>query len=165
MKYRSNGLRLGIAAMVLLVIAGVSGCKKKAANPFPDSGVVAGWEKTGDTRVFAAKDLWQYIDGDAEQYISTGVVTVSTSDYKFQGKLEATVDVYTMGDPAGARKILETGQTKEAKTVSLGDAGIQYAQSVIFRKGPYLVRIVAYESTPDAAQALLALARGVEAKL
>jgi hypothetical protein len=41
----------------------------------------------------------------------------------------------------------------------------QYAQSVIFRKGPYLVRIVAYESTPDAPQALLALAHGVEAKL
>jgi hypothetical protein len=36
---------------------------------------------------------------------------------------------------------------------------------VIFRKGPYLVRIVAYESTPDAQQALLALAHGVEAKL
>ena len=25
----------------------------------------AGWEKTGDTRMFAAKDLYQYIDGDA----------------------------------------------------------------------------------------------------
>jgi hypothetical protein len=70
-----------------------------------------------------------------------------------------------MGDATGARKILETGQTKEAKTVQLGDAGIQYAQSVIFRKGPYLVRIVAYESMPDAPQALLALAHGVEAKL
>jgi len=70
-----------------------------------------------------------------------------------------------MGDAAGARKILETGQTKDAKTVQLGDAGIAYAQSIIFRKGAALVRIVAYESTPDAPQALLALASGVEAKL
>ena len=36
---------------------------------------------------------------------------------------------------------------------------------VDFRKGPYLVRIVAYESSPDVQQALLALAHGVEAKL
>ena len=36
---------------------------------------------------------------------------------------------------------------------------------MIFRKGTSLVRIVAYESTPDAPQALLALAHGVEAKL
>jgi hypothetical protein len=36
---------------------------------------------------------------------------------------------------------------------------------VIFRKGSSLVRIVAYESTPETPQALLALARGMEAKL
>ena len=59
----------------------------------------------------------------------------------------------------------KTGETKDAKPVQLGDAGVAYAQSVIFRKGPYLVRIVAFESTPEAPQALLALAHGVEAKL
>jgi hypothetical protein len=70
-----------------------------------------------------------------------------------------------MGDAASANKILSTNQTREAKAIQLGDAGVQYAQSVIFRKGPYLVRIVAYESTPNTPQALLALAHGVEAKL
>ena len=150
--------------MIVAAVAG-TGCKKKASNPFPASNAIAGWQKTSDTRVFAAKDLWQYIDGDAEQYVSAGVVSTSTSDYKYQGKLEATVDVYTMGDAAGARKILETGKTNEAKAVQVGDAGIAYAQSIIFRKGTALVRIVAYESTPDTPQALLALAHGVEAKL
>ncbi|MFY9854753.1 MAG: DUF6599 family protein, partial [Terracidiphilus sp.] len=85
--------------------------------------------------------------------------------YKYKGELEATMDVYTMNDAAGARKILEKEQSSDAKAVQLGDAGVAYAQSVIFRKGPYLVRIVAYESTPDAQQALLALAHAVEAKL
>jgi hypothetical protein len=69
-----------------------------------------------------------------------------------------------MASADGARKILESG-TKDAKPIQLGDAGVAYAQSVIFRKGTALVRIVAYESTPDTPQALLALARGVEAKL
>ncbi|MGA3136997.1 MAG: DUF6599 family protein [Terracidiphilus sp.] len=154
-----------VAAIVLLAAVAATGCKKKNADPFPASGAVAGWDKTSETRVFAAKDLWQYIDGDAEQYISAGVVSTSTSDYKYQGQLEAVVDVYTMNDAAGARKILETGQSKDAKAIQLGDAGVAYAQSVIFRKGRSLARIVAYESTPDTPQALLALARGVEAKL
>jgi hypothetical protein len=151
---------------MIVVIAAVAGtgCKKKGSDPFPAPGAVAGWEKTSETRVFEAKNLYQYIDGDAEQYISAGVVSTSTSDYKYQGQLEATVDVYTMKDAAGARKILETG-TKDAKPIQLGDAGFAYAQSVIFRKGSSLVRIVAYESTPDTPQALLALAHGVEAKL
>jgi hypothetical protein len=161
---RTNWKFVVAVVAILVLVAGV-GCKKKHADPFPASGAVAGWEKSSETRIFAAKDLWQYIDGDAEQYISAGVVTTSTSDYKFQGQLEAVVDVYTMGDAAGAGKILAKGQTKDANSVQLGDAGVSYAQSVIFRKGPYLVRIVAYESTPQAPQALLALAHGVEAKL
>jgi hypothetical protein len=156
---------LAIAAIILVAAAAGTGCKKAKSDPFPASGAVAGWEKTGDTRVFAAKDLWQYIDGDAEQYLSAGVVSTSTSDYKYQGSLEATVDVYTMKDAVGASKILGKGQTKEAQTVQLGDAGLAYAQSVTFRKGPALVRITAYESTPNSQQALLALAHGVEAKL
>jgi len=142
-----------------------TGCKTKSADPFPASGAVSGWEKAGDTRVFAAKDLWQYIDGDSEQYLQAGVVSTSTSDYKYQGQLEAVVDVYTMGDSAGARKILEAGQTRGPQNVRIGDAAIVYEQSVTFRKGSYLVRIVAYESNPGTQQALIALAHGVEAKL
>jgi predicted small lipoprotein YifL len=155
---------LAFAAIIFAVTAISTGCKKKGPDPFPASGAIAGWEKTSETRTYAAKDLYQYIDGDAEQYISAGVVSTSTSDYKYQGQLEATVDVHTMSSAAGARKILETG-TKDAKPIQLGDVGVAYAQSIIFRKGTSLVRIVAYESTPDTPQALLALAHGVEAKL
>lgn len=158
-------LKKWMFAVAIVALAAGSGCKKSSIDPFPGSGAVTGWQKTDETRVFAAKDLYQYIDGDAEQYISAGVVSTSTSDYKYQGQLEAVVDVHTMGDAAGARKIMENGQTGDAKIVQVGDAALAYGQSVIFRKGPYLVRIVAYESTPDTQQALLALAHGVEAKL
>lgn len=165
MMFRSTRWMFRTAVLGMVAVAALSGCKTKAIDPFPASGAVAGWEKTGDTRTFDAKNLYQYIDGDAEQYISAGVVTTSTADYKYQGQLEVTVDVHTMKGADGARKILETGQSKDAKTVPLGDAGIAYAQSVIFRKGPYLVRIVAYTSTPETQQALVALAHGLEAKL
>ena len=156
-------LAVAVAAIALMAVS--AGCKKKAVDPLPPSGAVAGWEKSGDTRVYEAKDLWQYIDGDAEQYLAAGVVSTSTSDYKYQSQLDAVVDVYTMGDSAGARKILESGNSSGAKTAQVGDAGLEYEQSVIFRKGPYLVRIVAYDATPGTGQALLALAHGVEARL
>lgn len=162
---RSNLLFLGALIITFAAVAAISGCKKKVSNPFPASGAVSGWEKTGETRTFAPKDLWQYIDGDSEQYIQAGVVSTGTSDYKYQGQIEAVVDVYTMGGPDGAQTILERGQTKDARTVKLGDEGMQYSQSVAFRKGSYLVRIVAYESSASTPQALLALAHGVEANL
>jgi hypothetical protein len=160
-----NWLVFGSLVVVLVAAVGVSGCKKKIANPFPATNAIAGWEKSSETRTFEPKDLWQYIDGDSEQYIQAGVVSTTTSDYKYQGQLEAVVDVYTMGALDGAQTILERGKTKDAQSVSLGDEGLQYAQSVSFRKGRYLVRIVAYESSTSTPSALLALAHGVEANL
>jgi hypothetical protein len=149
----------------IVFVSLVLGCGRKAAGPFPDSGAVEGWAKTGETRTFDASNLWQYIDGDAEHYVKAGVVTTSTADYKFRTGLEAVVDVHTMSSAAGARTIFEGDPQADSKTAQLGDAARQYGQSVIFRKNQYLVRIVAYEAAPDEAAALQSLAKGVEARL
>lgn len=143
----------------------LAGCKAAHRDPFPGTGDMNGWIKTDDTRVFAAQDLWQYIDGDSEQYVQAGVVSTSTSDYKYADQIEAAVDVHTMKDASGAQRIMESGRGPEAQSVSLGDAGFAYAQSIVFRKGHTLVRIVAYQSTPETPRALLALAHAVEARL
>ena len=153
------------ALLTVVVLAGV-GCKKKIVDPFPASGAVAGWEKGAKTLSYDAANLYEYIDGGAEQYISAGVVGVSTSDYKFQGSLEATVDVYTMKSADGAKTIFEADPpTVDSKIVPLGDAARLYGQSVVFRKGPYLVRITAFEAAPGESDALMALAHGIEGKL
>ena len=162
---RSRILKFTTAAIAILAFVFGSGCKKKSVNLLPESGAVAGWEKSSETRVFEAKDLWQYIDGDAEQYVQAGVVSTCTSDYKYQGQLEAVVDVYTMKNQTGVRTILDKGKTKDAASVKVGDDGIQFAQSLSFRKSNYLVRIVTYQSSPDIEKALLALAHGVEKNL
>ncbi len=165
MLIHSKRALLAIVAIAVVALTAGSGCKKSKGDPFPATNAVAGWQKTDDTRTFAAKDLWQYIDGDAEHFIQAGVVSTATSDYTYNGQLEAVVDIHTMSKPDGAKQILETGLTRDAKSIQLGDESVQYAQSVSFRKGKYLVRIVAYESTPDTPQALLALAQGVESRL
>jgi hypothetical protein len=161
----SNASKTVVALAAVVAFSCLPGCKKQSVNPFPASGDIAGWQKTGDTRTFVAKDLWQYIDGDAEQYVKAGVVSTYTADYNFQSRLEAVVDLHIMGNSDGARTILDHAQAADAKPVQLGDAGLAYAQSVAFRKGIYLVRIVAYQSFSDGPQALMALAHGVEAKL
>ena len=153
------------ALLSLVVLAGV-GCKKKIVDPFPASGAVAGWEKSGKTQTFDAANLYEYIDGGAEQYISAGVVGVATSDYKFQGNLEATVDVYTMQSADGAKTIFDADPPPaDSKSVPLGDAARLYGQSVVFRKGVTLVRITAFEAAPGESDALMALAHGIEGKL
>jgi hypothetical protein len=157
---------------VLLVMLGVAllldaGCKRQpAVEPsfFPASNQV-GWAKTGDTRTFEAADLWKYIDGDAERYLKAGVQRVSTADYKFQNKVDATVDIYTMGNAEGAEKIFKSEPAVDGKPIQLGDAARLSSQSFAFRKGAYLVRIVAFEESAETQQALLQLGRGIELRL
>lgn len=153
-----------IAMVAALLIA--AGCKKQGAvQPFPATNEVAGWEKTGETRTFTPETLSDYIDGGAEQYLKAGFKSASTSDYKFQSKIEAVADVYVMSNANAARTIFEADPAGNAKVVSIGDAACAFSQSVVFRKGPYLVRIVTYQETPETQQALTQLAKGVETKL
>lgn len=156
---------LAAATLAVAFAPVITGCKKTPLNPLPASGEVTGWQKAGETRTFAAKDLWQYIDGDAEQYLAAGVVSTLTSDYKYNGKIEAVVDVHTMKNADGAQKILATGQAADGKPVEVGDQAFQYAQSLSFRKGATLVRIVSYESSAETPQALMSLARAIAGKL
>ncbi len=158
------GIKITAGLLLLVGLMGI-GCKKKSANAFPASGAVAGWEKSGNTRTFAAADLWQYIDGGAEQYVNAGVVNVSTSDYKFQGNLEALVDVYRFKTAEGAKQLFDADPAANSKPSQLGDDARVFGQSVVFLQGNVLVRIVAYESGPGTAEALVALGHGVQGRL
>jgi hypothetical protein len=132
---------------------------------FPSSNEAAGWVKNGDIRTFEAANLWKYIDGEAERYLKAGVQRVFTADYKFKNTVDAVVDIYVMGNARGAEKILDDEPALDAKPLQLGDSARLYNQSLVFRKGRYLVRIVAYEESAETPQALLDLGRAIEGKM
>ncbi|MGZ4816368.1 MAG: DUF6599 family protein [Terriglobales bacterium] len=165
MKLNPRGL---ILAAICLAVLAVAACDRRAgrtAAPFPSSNEVAGWVKTGETRTFSATELWSYIDGDAERYVKAGVQSTSTSDYNFKNASDAVVDIYTMKDAAGARTIFEGEPAGQAKAAQLGDSGRLYGGSLVFCKGPYLVRLVAYKPSAEVQQALRELGREIERRL
>ncbi len=163
---KRSHMRSALVVTVIAALAVVAACTKRGGGqPFPASNEVSGWSKTGETRTFSSDKLYEYIDGDAEKYVKAGVKSTSTTDYKYQDKIEAVADVYTMSDANGAKTIFESEPAGSSQTASLGDAARASTQSVVFRKGQYLVRIVAYQQTPDVQQALMGLGKGIESKL
>ncbi|MGB8064780.1 MAG: DUF6599 family protein [Candidatus Sulfotelmatobacter sp.] len=152
---------LGIALLLY------TSCKHEPSEQsfFPVSNEVAGWATTASIRTFEAADLWKYIDGDAERYLKAGVRRVSTSDCRFQDKVDAVLDIYTMASAESAEKIFKAEPAVDVQPIQLGDDARLSSQSLIFRKGAYLVRIVAYEESAETQQALLQLGRGIELRL
>jgi hypothetical protein len=160
---------LGILLSAMLSLA--VGCQRHAAptiNFFPESNEVAGWTKAPEVRTFTADQLSTYIDGDAEKYLKAGVRSTSTADYKFKDQTQVVVDVYTMSNSEGAKTVFDSEPAMGALIPSyLGheDDARLFSQSLIFRKGPYLVRMVAYQESPQISQAMFDLGLAMEKKL
>jgi len=155
----------GVLLVMLIALLLEAGCKRQAGTAgsfFPASNQVAGWATTGEIRTFEAADLWKYIDGEAERYLKAGAQRVSTADYKFQNKIDAAVDIYTMANAEGAETIFRGEPPVDVKPIQLGDAARLSSQSLMFRKGRFLVRIVAFEESAETQQALAQLGQGIE---
>jgi len=155
---------LVLAACCLLV-----GCVVKRGSAtmsfFPESNEVPKWTKVGKTRTFKAADLWQYIDGDAEKYIQAGVQETFTANYRYEDSIDAVADIHVMATPAGPREIMDSEPAQDSRPLQVADSGRLYEASLIFRDGPYLVRLVAFKQSPEVANALVELARGIEKKI
>jgi hypothetical protein len=157
------------AALVITLGSLTLGCKVKSgaapASAFPESGEIAGWARSCAVRTFDAKNLWQYIDGDAERYIQASMAQVVTVDYRYRDKVDAVADIYVMSAPAGVQKILSSESAMGSHSIQLGDEGRIYQSSLIFGKGSCLVRVTADEDLPEASRGLVDLARGIESRL
>jgi hypothetical protein len=163
---RDWGVGLMLAIFVIIPIPGCSPQPaRKAPRLFPETNEVAGWTKTSETRTFQADNLWEYIDGDAERYIQAGVESTQTTDYRFQNKIDAVADVHIMKGPEGPKKMLESEWSGEAQRSPVGEDGRLFPASLVFIKGRYLVRLVAYEQAPEMSQALVELGRAIESRL
>jgi hypothetical protein len=165
---RSSLQRATLATVLPTILFVLIGCQHHAAPAasfFPESNEAPGWTKAPETRTFAPDQLSTYIDGDAEKYLKAGVRSTSTADYKFKDQIQVVVDVYTMSSPDGAKTIFESEPAMDAQTPALGDAARLFSQSLIFRKGPYLVRMVAYQESPQISQAMFKLGLAMEKEL
>ncbi len=161
----------GIARIILVLLASsvLLACNPKVQRSsdtiFPESHEAFGWMKTSETRTFAADELWKYLDGDAERFVRAGVQKTLTTDYRYKEKIEATADLHVMATAAGARQVFESESSQGSQALALGDAGRISKGALAFRKGPYFIRLVAYQDAPEVSEALTVLARAIEKRL
>jgi hypothetical protein len=156
-------MKLVAKSLVLVVLAALSACSRQAAVWLPDA--APGWSRSGEVRQFSAKNLYQYMDGEADKYVQAGVKQTITADYRHRSGLQATADVFVMSAGLGPRQLFGAEPGTDAKGVALGEAARVYRSSLVFRKGRYFVRVVAFGEGIKVPVQLVDLAHAIDEQL
>jgi hypothetical protein len=121
---------------------------------FPD---LPGYKKNTDFQVFAPDNLWDFINGAAENYLAYGFLDLHIAEYK-KGKNVIKLEIYRHSDHTMAFGIYSTERSPSFKFLKLGSQGYDAGGAINFFKGNYYVKIRTYSKSEKALQAAQSLA-------
>lgn len=172
--------------MMILACAGFASCAKDESKKEPAAGApeqkssvpaqllallpakneVAGWESSQAPRSFTAGNLWEFIDGAADGYITYGFQEVVSADYTQAGTgYQAVIDIYQMKDPLNAFGKYSEERNPEYQFLKVGNEGYSGGTSVNFWTGQYYVKITTFEEKDAIKQEMIKLAQAVAGKV
>ncbi len=108
----------------------------------PDCKLVPGWRQQGGARSFAADELFEYMDGNAEGYLSYGFVRLSTVSCQ-SGSTTIDIDVSEMVDTEAAYGVFLTSRDPRFPLEKIGVAGQVRPRRAVLVKDKYLVEMAA----------------------
>jgi hypothetical protein len=181
---RQDVASTGVAVMLLAAVCSLqgSGGGRQQARPdqqpvvggsitysvgraLPDRG--GGWTRAREIQMFSPADLWEYIDGAAEQYLTYGFQDLATSKYTDGAGAAVTADIYRMTDAVHAFGIYRQEVTPKARPVPVGVEGRSGSNGLKFWTGSFYVKLTASPGgagrRPDLQPLASAIAKGLGA--
>ena len=131
------------------------------AQLMPDT--VEDWQTDRADQTYNRENLYEYINGGAELYLSYGFRELISCTYTQSGQPDIIVDIFDMGSSRNAFGVFS--HSREAIESDFGQGSEYYEGFLHFWKDRYLVSILASPETPESKRALLILARGVESRI
>ena len=112
------------------------------AIDFPE---IKGWEPISEVISYNPDNLYEYIDGAADQFLDYGFRLLHSGDLS-QGELKITVDIYDMGAPLNAFGVYKMERPEDATGVKLGaEAIISPPYQCLLLKDIFYVKVNVYE--------------------
>jgi hypothetical protein len=136
--------------------------RARLAALLPDAKAFAG--KPSGAAAYYSADLYQYIDGGAEDYQRRGFVALIHREYR-TASAEITVDIYDMGRAANALAMSQVERSPECRPVAIGAGGYAAERMLNFTQGAYFVKLKAFSETGGTAAALEKAARSIARKM
>jgi len=127
-----------------LILALAAGGLLAAADQAPVAAcnVVPGWSQTGPDRSYVADNLFEYMDGNAEGYLTYGFLKMQGVTCK-KGDVTFVVDLSDFGDADSAYGMFTSNVDGRQPTQKIGMQGQIVPRRAFFAKGRYFLEIAA----------------------
>ncbi len=165
---------MNISMKVLLIFAfalAVSppiGCQRDEAvidGLLPASGEITGWSRGGESLRYGPEDLWEYINGAAENFLAYGFEQVVAQDYRREDGRELKVDIYRLGNPLMAFGIYSQLRGPDLNYLPIGAEGFCDPYSLHFWKDSYYVKVAMYEESEELSAVMERFAEAIAGKI
>ena len=109
----------------------------------PTPGFAEGWTVKEKIDTYSEKNLYKYINGEAELYYPYGFKALATAMYVRSDNKENGIiaDIYEMGSPLDAFGIYSRYRDPDEETFAIGTEGFVNESQLLFAKDKYFVRI------------------------
>ncbi len=130
---------------------------------FPE---MKGYSLHFDYPVYTPDNLWDYIDGAADNYLNYHFVNLHIAEYyKGNKKVFFKAEIYRHESPLYAFGIYSSERSPDYHFIHLGVQGFQEESLIYFLKGPYYVKILTQQEGKRAERDIEVLAHKLEAML
>ena len=129
---------------------------------FPE---VRGWKPSGEPQTFLPDNLYEYIDGGADLYLSYDFQDLEVLEYQNEQKATVTVEVYRHKTPYDAFGVYSQERPPGAAFLAVGAQGYRGEDFLNFFAGPYYVKISAYKAGAEVREVLISFAKKVAENL
>ncbi len=124
------------------------------AGMMPDQ--LEGWQAEKALLLNTPSDLYNYIDGGAELYISYGFGQALSKTYKKDGNPEVLAEVYDLLESRNAYGVFT--QSREDEKSLYGQGTYSLPGAVFFWKDRYYISLSTWDATPEAGRFIHSLA-------
>jgi hypothetical protein len=116
-----------------------------------------------DRMDYTGEDLYDYINGGAELYLSYGLTRMTGCKYNGDGLPQLTVEIYEMTSPENAFGVYT--QSRDREEDDFGQGSQSFHDFILFWKGRYFVTVYAQAVTPESEAAIKQLAALIDGAL
>lgn len=123
-------------------------------------GEVNGWKRSDNDVLYTKDNLYDYINGGAELYLSYGFKRLWARKYQKKDQPEIVVDIFDMGSSENAYGVFS--HSRETSSARMGQESEYSGGLLIFWKGQYYISILAYPENDLARKTVFEIGKRID---